>query len=207
MSLFQKKDLPLALMTILGVFILFAYYIPIPATTQASNTLTNWVGIMGTYTIFLGTITLVYRELQTVTKREMGWPASILFFIVLIAGTVLYFYSGGSGKEPYYTFFTTIFEPADGAIWSTLAFMVAGAFFRVFRIRTWESALLVIACVFVVLTNATIGEYIWPGFPQIGSWILQVPAFGAAKGSAICVALGAIVLGMRIILGYEKRVM
>lgn len=207
MAWYKRKNIPMGMLTVLGLLAIFSRYIPIQAAVDATSSVWGWVAIMGTFTVFLGTISLVWKEYNSIVKKQIGWEASILFFVIFLATVGMFFYSGGANQEPYYTFFTTIFEPLDGAIWSTLAFMVVGAFLRTFRARSWESLLLVVAVVFVTLTNASIGEAMWTGFPEIGEWILSVPAYGAARGSAICAALGTIILGMRILLGYEKRVM
>ena len=119
----------------------------------------------------------------------------------------MYLYAGGTEGAVYNTWFTTLLEPLDAAIWSTLALMIFGALFKVFRIRSWESALLIVSMVFVLLTNATVGEAIWSGFPEIGNWLLTVPAAGSSLADNICATLASILLGIRILAGYEKRAM
>jgi len=207
MSIFKTKNIPIALMCILGLFFLFIYYIPIQATTNVGSGIRGWVTVISTFTVFLGTISIMGVEYTNIRKKGLAWQSSIWFIILFFVTVLTFFYSGGAANQPYSTFFNTIFGNLDAAIWATLAFMIAGALFRVFRARSWEALLLIVACIFVILTNATFGGAIWAGFPQIGNWILQVPSGGSSKASTITAAVAAIILGMRILLGYEKRLM
>jgi len=207
MSIIRRKTIPMVLLTVLGLFTVFVYYVPIPSLVTVSNSLQMWVTVIVGFAIFLGAISLSIKEYTNVRKRGIAWSSSVWFFIILIGTIVLYLVSGGSGKEPYVTWFNALASPTDAAIWSTLALMIFAALFRVFRVRSWESTLLIGSMIIVLLTNATVGEATWSGFPQIGNWLLQVPSLGASRGAGILEQTALIILGMRIILGYDKRVM
>ena len=207
MSFFTRKEIPMYLLSITGIMVIVAYYFQIPALTSGVESLRSWVAIIGIFTVFLGTISLTWREYQTATKRGLAWQSSVWYIIIFLGTILMYIIAGGSEGASYNTWFTTLFEPLDAAIWSTLALMIFGALFKVFRIRSWESALLVVSMILVLLTNATVGEAIWPGFPEIGNWLLTVPSFGSSRADSLVATLASIVLGVRILIGYEKRAM
>jgi hypothetical protein len=71
-------------------------------------------------------------------------------------------------------------------------------------VRSLEVAILMICTIFGLLMNAPIGEAIWPGFPQIGTWLNRVPGVGGNNALLIGLALGAIGLYIRTTLGYER---
>jgi len=207
MSVLKKKELPFVILTIVGLFFILAYYFPLPLLASVEKELRGWVIIMGIFLNLLGVVSLTIKEYGIIRKRLAGWESSAWFLVVLIITVVVFFYAGSSGKDPFYTYFDTLFTPLDTGMYSLLTFMVIAAFFRVFRVRSWESFLLVASLVFVMLMNAPVGEAMWSGFPAIGQWITTVPAMGASRASEICIALGGIILMMRIILGLEKRIM
>jgi ABC-type antimicrobial peptide transport system permease subunit len=89
-------------------------------------------------------------------------------------------------------------------LYSLVAFYIVGAAYRSFQARNMEAALLLIAAIFVMLKNAPIGEMIWMGFPDIGRWLMNVPNTAAFRGIMIGTAIGAIGLGLRILLGKER---
>jgi hypothetical protein len=72
------------------------------------------------------------------------------------------------------------------------------------RARSIESALLLITGVIVMLRNAPIGNVIWTGFPVIGSWLLDVPSVAGNRAVFIGVGIGTVLLGLRVLLGYER---
>jgi hypothetical protein len=72
------------------------------------------------------------------------------------------------------------------------------------RARSIESGLLLITGVIVMLRNAPIGNVIWTGFPVIGTWLLNIPNTAGNRAVFIGVGVGTILLGLRVLLGYER---
>jgi hypothetical protein len=54
-----------------------------------------------------------------------------------------------------------------------------------------------------MLKNAPLGELIWAGFPELGSWLMTYPSGGVYRAIILGIGLGMIVIGLRTLLGFE----
>jgi hypothetical protein len=93
----------------------------------------------------------------------------------------------------------------QGTMFSLLAFFIASAAFRAFRMRSFEATLLAIAAVIVMLGRVPVGAQIWDKLPVISDWIMNVPQMAAKRAIMIGAALGAISTGLKVILGIERN--
>jgi hypothetical protein len=102
-------------------------------------------------------------------------------------------------------------------MFALLAFFIASAAFRAFRIRTVEAGLLAIAALIVMLGRVPLGDVMtdwllnasWlPGggthLSAIQQWIMDIPQNAAKRAILIGAALGVMATGLRVILGIER---
>ena len=97
-----------------------------------------------------------------------------------------------------------VFYPCNATMFALLAFFIASAAFRAFRARNVESALLLGAAVLVMIGLVPMGRVISPFFPELADWIVDVPNNAGRRAILMGAALGAIVTGLRVILGLER---
>jgi hypothetical protein len=102
-------------------------------------------------------------------------------------------------------FYDHIFFPCNATMFALLAFFIASAAFRAFRARNTEAALLLGAAIIVLLGRAPIGSLISDSLPEITNWIIDVPNNAGRRAILIGAALGAIVTGLRVLLGMERQ--
>ena len=112
--------------------------------------------------------------------------------------------------------FVGVFKNAQATMFSLLAFFVASASFRAFRIKSKEAGLLMGAAFIVMLGNVPIGNMITsylnliPGIGKyidiasIKEWIISYPSSAAQSAILIGAMLGYISASMKIILGVER---
>ena len=132
-------------------------------------------------------------ERESRTKHyEIGIVSIIRTPNPFLPGTVFYY-----GYE-------TILIPLQSTMFALLAFFVASASYRAFRARNLEATLLLIAAVIVMLGRVPAGYKIWPRLPGIANWIFNVLQMGAMRGIKIGIALGAVAMSLRLILGIER---
>lgn len=133
--------------------------------------------------------------------------------VVLEAGqngrveTDLFMYWGAQSPEEGRVFmwlYDHVFFPCNATMFALLAFFIASAAFRAFRMRNVESALLLGAAILVMLGLVPIGRAISPLFPEIQEWIVEVPNNAGRRAIMMGAALGGIVTGLRVILGLER---
>ena len=112
--------------------------------------------------------------------------------------------------------FQGVFKAAQATMFSLLAFFVASASFRAFRVKSKEAGLLMGAAFIVMLGNVPIGNMITsylnliPGIGKyidiasIKEWIISYPSSAAQSAILIGAMLGYISASMKIILGVER---
>ncbi|NIV32140.1 MAG: hypothetical protein GWN58_22465, partial [Anaerolineae bacterium] len=83
-----------------------------------------------------------------------------------------------------------------------LVFFIITAAYRLLRARNLESAVMLIVVILVLLGQVTLG--LVPVLPKLKDWILDVPAMAGVRGILLGVALGALLTGIRLLLGVER---
>ena len=73
------------------------------------------------------------------------------------------------------------------------------------RIRNTEALLFVGAATITMFAYAPLGEVIWSGWAPIHQWLQNVWMTSTFRGIQIGVAIGAITMGIRVLLGLERR--
>jgi len=115
--------------------------------------------------------------------------------------------------QPAYWIFTYVMIPLQATMFSLLAFFIASAAFRAFRMRSLEAGLLLAAGLLVIIGRVPLGQFDWFawtdqvdefGFHTIMSWIMNVPNTAAMRGVLMGAAMGVIVMGLKVILGIER---
>lgn len=102
--------------------------------------------------------------------------------------------------------FDYIFTPLSATMFALLAFFVASASFRAFRVRNLEATLLLLTGCILMLGRVPIADYI-PFLRPLQEWIYSYPNVAGQRVIMIGIALGMVGTSVRIILGYEKSFM
>ena len=112
--------------------------------------------------------------------------------------------------------FEGVFKSAQSTMFALLAFFVASASFRAFRIKSKEAGLLMFSAFIVMLGNVPLGNMlsnIFSYIPLIGKfldiaaikeWIMAYPSSAAQSAILIGAMLGYISSSLKIIFGVER---
>jgi len=100
----------------------------------------------------------------------------------------------------YFNFYT----PMASTMYASLAFFIASAAFRAFRVRSWQAWLLALTAVIVMLGRVPFGRLLWGDFPSLVDWIMNVPNTVAQRAILIGAAMGAVSTGLKMIFGIER---
>lgn len=107
-------------------------------------------------------------------------------------------------------FFDGVFKAAAATMFSLLAFFVASASFRAFRVKSQEAALLMFTAFLVMLGNVPLGNYLNVVFCGYGTltglkeWIMKYPSSAAQSAILIGATLGYMSASLKILLGVER---
>lgn len=140
-----------------------------------------------------------YSEYKTELELGAGDSATVT--------SSLFMYWGARSPEEGRVFnwiYDHIFFPCNATMFALLAFFIASAAFRAFRMRNLESGLLLGAAILVMLGLVPIGRALSPIFPEIQEWIVDIPNNAGRRAIMMGAALGAIATGLRVILGLER---
>jgi len=201
----MKRVLPAAIAMAAGFLVLVDFFFDNLYLNALGVTLINWVVIIAAFALILGFLNVLGFHLQKIIQRQEGWPYSIALLVV--AGTVLF---GGLTSVQGYraplvrAVFDYVQAPLQASIFSLLAFYIASAGYRAFRVRNFETFLLVVACLVVLVGQAPLARYLWEQLPALKDWVLGVPSTAGARGILIGVALGSLATGVRVLVGLDR---
>ena len=191
--MFFKRQLPVIIMVSIGILTLLAHFIKIDSIgTWVEEDSLLWFDIIAAFAIFLGAFNLLKIHFSKIVKKKDDFQYSI----ILILGFCLMIFAGflyrGSGnqknwgdhiKDPDSLFtwmFDSLFYPLDATMFALLAFFVASASYRAFKIRNFEATLLLISGVLLMLGRVPIGALI-PWWAVVIMYVSLVFAIFASK--------------------------
>ena len=131
---------------------------------------TQWFEIIAGFAAFLGVLNLIQLHSNKIIYKKKNWQYSIatliVFAIMLIFGFIYnntHVPYGAHLKDEgsaFYWMFNYIYLPLAGTMFALLAFFVASASYRAFRIRHFGATLLLISGVLLMIGRVPIGEII-----------------------------------------------
>jgi len=207
----MKRNLPLAITFISGVFIVVAFFIPHEPFGSLEQRMLVWLAILGGFTLLLGIDNLVkYHTRRIIRRRKDAFFSAVTlvgFFGTLASGIVtwakygtpLEFASLGEVGS-FFWVYRWVMVPLQGTMFALLAFFIASAAYRAFRARTFDATLLLIAAILVMIGRLSMG--VIPAALALGAllvaagvyrFMLGKPVFGAML-SVLGAALALLVL-------------
>ena len=203
----MKRTIPFLITLVVGLYMLIGFFVPHPSVATTYGDMQQWAIVVVGATYVLGVANLLRINWQKVARREQDW----LFKAVLIAGLLVTMaigfsegtrYSEDSSKFQW--IYRTFYSSMAATMFALLAFFIASAAFRAFRIRSVEAMLLAIAAFILMLGRVPLGHSISPIIPDAADWLMEIPQNAAKRGILIGAALGVVATGIRLILGIEK---
>ena len=225
----MKRSIPLVFAFISGILVVISEFIPHRPFSMMITTLQDWFMIISGFAILLGQISLFQANLSKIRAREEGW----IFYLAGLASFCLMLLLGlmwgtqefkgifghgdtiqaAMGAKPFDYLFEFAYMPLSATLFSLLAFFIASAAYRAFIIRSFESNLLMITAVIVILGRTSFGGMLTSWLPEnlrfwhlpnLSDFIMEFPNTAAQRAILISASLGIIGSSLRIILGIER---
>ncbi len=221
-----------------------------PAAQTGANAGSNWLtpyqpfvanlsAVVGSFSVGLGVFSLIQFHSRAIARQRAGWGNSVAlivsFMAMLVFGLLnqyrpqrviippLPFTHGAQNSHDVFNFlFLGGYTNLDSATFSLIAFFIASASYRAFRIRSWESTLLMLAALIVML-GATFGTAITHGIPpyldaahtvenpwanlrieRISEWLLTRINAPAQRGILFGIYVGSLAVSLRLWLSLER---
>ena len=209
----MRREVPLAITFIVGMIMLLTNFFGNAEGTGmlqvASKEMSNWMIVVSAFAVGLASVNLVRIHARNVSRQRPGWFNSLVLIVSLVSfgviGTIARLSPSAKAIATLnQNMFDYIMSPLGAAMFAMLAFYIASASYRAFRMRSLEATILLISAVLVMLGRAPIGELMWNQFPTISGWLLNVPNTAGQKAIMIGSAIGAFATSLRILLGIER---
>lgn len=200
----MRKALPIWVTVLAGLVVLLDYYFfPVARAKLLDNYLTDIFRLLVTFSSLLGLINLTRIHATNIARRKPDWWMSVVLFAVMVPYLV-----AGLVKGPNAPFFNFVYNyvqtPIDSTIFSLLAFFIASAAYRAFRVRSLEATILMLAGFIVLLGNTPIGSTISSYIPMARQWLMEIPNGAGMRAILIGATVGSFAVAMRILLGIER---
>jgi len=166
-----KRQLPIVIVIVVGFLSLGGHFINnAPLKNFIDNDATQWYDIIAGFAVFLGSLNLLKLHLTRVTRKTKNWQYSIFSVVGFLVMVIFGFIYHGSevdwgkhldAKDSYfYWMYWYIYQPLSTTMFALLAFFVASASYRAFRIRNYEATLLLVSGIILMLGRVPIGSLI-----------------------------------------------
>jgi hypothetical protein len=235
-----KRAVTVGVTFLAGGFYVLAFLVPPNPATQ-KNFLSGGVELLGQFaqvvvgfTILLGTYNLGRIHLNRIARKREGWWYSIVFFVAFFAMSIAAFWrdwgdwfpqpvpppawikAPGPGRMDLYTIlFNGLLRNLEATMFSILAFYIVSAAYRAFRIRSLESAILMLTAVLLMLGQVPIGTmltaWINPDGPfsslrveNVSQWVLTTINAPVQRAIGFGLSLGQLAMALRIWLSLER---
>ena len=199
----MRKELPLLLTTLMGLFICFSRWFWLGQLWELDTIADRWRIISAGFACLVGVINLTQVHGKNVQRRRSEWPYSLILLIAMYGYLVLSLYETVEGDTARWVY-DAMFAPIGAAMFALVAFFITSAAYRVFRVRTREATVLMITAVIAMLGFAPIGDVLISGWGDLAQWLIGTPQSAMRRGITIGARLGSMAGAMRIILGLER---
>jgi len=157
----------------------------------------------------LGVINILRVYGYQIVRRRPGWlnaAALILsLFITAIAGLWSEFGANDSVKSFFNDFlFGGLMNNLSSAMFSLLAFYMASAAYRSFRVHNLEAALMMAAALAIMLGQIPLGYWLSADAPQVRNWLMTWISTPAFRGIAFGAMVAGLAMAVRMWLSLEK---
>ncbi len=219
----MKREVPLVLTAIIGAIVLAGFFVPHEWVSVPADFLQRCAVIVVAFGYGLGGANVVRVNLEGIVRRHPDWPYKVVLlagmFVTLVFGLLVdreRFQDPGTVSLWIYDH---LYVPMNSTMFALLAFFIASAAFRAFRVRTPEAALLAASALIVMIGRVPLGDAMMratfdhPGLPEwlrqlrlepLQQWIMDWPQNAAKRAILIGAAMGVMATGLRVILGIER---
>ena len=209
----MKRELPLLMTAVIGIFMILSFFVPHHLVGVPADYLQQCAVIVVAFGYVLGGANALRVNLEGIARRQPDWPYKLVLVISLIATVVVGLADGRRWQESGTAsmfLYDRLYSPMQGTMFSLLAFFIASAAFRAFRIRTVEAGLLAAAALIVMLGRVPVGDALTSWLPEsirmsaFQEWIMNIPQNAAKRAILMGAAMGVMATGLRVILGIER---
>jgi hypothetical protein len=201
--------LPAAVAIGVGLTTLIGLLTPIPLLIGVRLVMVDWAAVLAGLALLLGVLNLLLVHMRKVQIGSKGWSYSlvvvatvvVVLFLGLLEGPTAIFESGSLT----HTLFSGVVMAGQATLASLVMFVLVYAAARALRNRPspWTVGFLVVVVV-VLIGWLPLTAFQVSGLSNLRNWLIQVPGTAGARGILLGVALGSVLVGLRVLTGVER---
>ena len=200
-----RRDIPLVITFLVGVVAVMDYYTTLKSVEATFTVIKNWGVVLYAFALGLGAVNLFRVHGRRISERRRAdWPFSAWLLLMIVIFVVVGLGTGQFETSPQYQWiYNAIYMPIDSTMYASLCFYMSYGAYKILRARNFDAFLLFITAIFVILGNTPLFPATFPVFFHIREWIFGPIVGGAYRGIRIGIGIGAVVLGIRTLVGLE----
>jgi len=198
-----------------GLLVLIDFASAIPNLDQMARIVVEWAALLAVMALLVGLLSVTAGHLMRVLRRQPDWGYSLVLLaamlVVIVSGTIVGLVPGGYTlfpsslvEQPIRDLFRAFYQPLASSFLALLAFFSLSAALRALRRRTADALVRVIVALLVLVLAALPQAAALPVLGDSVRWISDYVALAGARGLLIGAALGAVVAGVRVLLGFDQ---
>jgi hypothetical protein len=204
MSELIRREIPLTVGSIILLLLFFDYYIEFASIRALTLMIQDWAVILVAIASGIGIINVFQRTYHSTIKRRPYWYLDV-WMVLLMVVMGIFGLQGVKGQHPAYVYMmSTLFAPVRATIYGMIVFDITSAFYRSFRVRTYEAAVMFIMAFVIMMRNAPISGALAPWAVTLGNWFNDVPSMATSRSILIVAGLGMIAFTIKALLWHEK---
>jgi hypothetical protein len=205
MSTTIKRDIPMLIITVLGVLMIVDFFLPIEAGHAAAGAAQKWAAIIYGFAMIYGGLSLLLYNFKWLIERVPGrWIYALATIVAFAVTTISGFIPPWTQHWVFKWMYDYTYLPPAGTIYGMLAFYILSAAYRAVKIRNIESAVFAVCAWFMIMRNAPLIHSVTTVFFNFGDWISKVPSNAGWRAFYIGAAIGTVALAMRTFVWRER---
>lgn len=194
-----KRGIPVTIAVLVGLITLAAMLLSLPVV----DLLLNWAGFLAAAALILGILNL----LSVHVRRTGGGNMYSLVLVLSMLATFALAITDAAGQTQggVDAVFSVVQAPLEAALASLLAFFLLFAGVRMMRVRRNAVAIVfLVTALFFLLTQAPLPQTLSSTLLPIREWLDAIVVVSGTRGLMLGIALGVIVLSVRLLFGLER---
>jgi len=198
-----------------GLIVLIDFASAVPNLDQLARVVVEWAALLAVMALLVGLLSVTAGHLMRVLRRQPDWGYSLVLLaamlVVIVSGTIVGLVPSGYTlfpsslvEQPIRDLFRAFYQPLASSFLALLAFFSLSAALRALRRRTADALVIVIVALLVLALAALPQVAALPVLDDTVRWISDYEALAGTRRLLIGAALGAIVAGARVLLGFDQ---
>jgi hypothetical protein len=199
-----KRAAPLIIAILAGIFVLIALTFPVSLGSYLILVL-NWAIIIGAMGLLVAIAHLFLAQLRRLIRGDRGSFYSLVFIMIFLLSLIGGLWLGVDNAN-YRLWVASIQKPLEISLMGLLALVLTSSAVQLFRSRGWNPLTLafgISALLFLVIGLGFLQALNIRELTLVLNVFEQLPLIGA-RGLVIGMAVGALLLGLRVLMGLQR---